>query len=107
MFVAIYSFHVKPSAEKPFLESWEALTILIRDHLGAWGSRIHKSDEDNIYIAYAQWPSRDFWEKDSNGLMPEEADSHRQTMRASCEEIKTVYRLEMVSDLLIHQDKRD
>jgi heme-degrading monooxygenase HmoA len=101
MFVAIYSFDVKPTKEAAFLSAWEALTIMIKDHLGGWGSRIHKSD-DGQYIAYAQWPSRDFWERDNANLLPAEASKHRAIMKGACMEIKTVYRLEMICDLLIH-----
>ncbi len=103
MFVAIYSFQLKPGNEKNFLEAWEALTILIRDNLGALGSRMHKSEKEGVYIAYAQWPSRELWERDSSGLLPKEAHIYRQKMKAACTEIKTIHSLEVLSDLLIHE----
>jgi heme-degrading monooxygenase HmoA len=98
MFVAVYSFKVKEEAYNHFLNSWEALTRLIYQYEGSLGSRLHRADHQ-LYIGYAQWPDRETWSASGNKL-PEEAQHWRQMMRDSCEEISTVYTMEVAADLL-------
>lgn len=98
MFAAIYLFEVKKRDEKTFVESWESLTKLIYEHCGSLGSRLHKESEGR-YIAYAYWPSEDFWQNSSDKL-PKEADLYRGQMRESCTKIETLHKLNTVSDLL-------
>lgn len=99
MFIAIYQFEVFPGKEEPFKESWRALTELILKYEDSLGSRLHQ-ENNQIYIAYAQWDSREQWEN-SGGNLPESANEYRQLMRAACSEITTIHELEMVDDLLI------
>jgi quinol monooxygenase YgiN len=62
MFCAIYRFMVKPDKHDQFREGWRILTEqLIRDN-GSLGARMHRS-HDGSWIAYAQWPCRDTWER--------------------------------------------
>lgn len=98
MFAVIYKFKVRQGQDKKFKESWKALTQLIYKHEGSLGSRLHKS-EGQLYIAYAQWPDKETWEK-SGSKLPKSADAVRMAMRESCEEIKTEYQLEIADDLL-------
>ena len=85
MFIAIYSFQVKPEKESEFIETWEKLTELIYKHEGSLGSRLHKASETE-YIAYAQWPSNELWEN-AGSKLPENANSIRETMKSCCEKI--------------------
>ena len=78
MFSVIYKFEIKPDRKDSFEKSWKDLTHLIYDYAGSLGSRLHKEDECN-YIAYAQWPNKETWEKSSNKLpeksvLPSESD---------------------------------
>ena len=98
MFIVIYSFKLKENSEKDFIESWKGLTLLIRNHEGSLGSRLHKKDSLN-YIAYAQWPDKITW-KNSGNKLPAEAVQHRINMKNTCTEIKTEYELSVVEDLL-------
>lgn len=75
------------------------MTLLIRKYEGGLGSRLHKQT-DIRYIAYAQWPDRETWEK-SGSKLPESADEIRKMMRESCEKIETIYELTVVDDLLV------
>jgi len=102
MFAVVYSFEVKKGAEKRFERSWAELTKLIREHRNSLGSRLHQGSSPTSYIAYAQWPDRKTW-ADSDVSMPTETEHWRSEIRASCTDIKTVYELDMVSDLLINQ----
>ena len=98
MFAVIYSFKVKPSRDKQFIEAWKALTELIYQNRGSLGSRLHKSSSGE-YIAYAQWTDQSTWEKPWKDMTSEAKEASFQ-MHDACVEIKTLYRLEMTSDLL-------
>lgn len=79
------------------------MTILIRDHEGGLGSRLHKKS-DTEYLAYAQWPDRTTWENAGDKLPPE-VDEIRQAMRSSCEKMDTLHEMDMVDDLLVNMSK--
>ena len=104
MFTAIYRFKVKTGFEERFLQSWRELTKLLIKHEGGLGSRLHKSVEENVFIAYAQWPNREMWEKQPKSNLPESANEIRNQMRESCSEIVTIHELEVIEDLLVKQD---
>ena len=98
MFIAIYQFEVIQGQEEQFKESWNALTKLIIKYENSVGSRLHHAD-GQVYIAYAQWYSREQWENAGSNL-PDIADEFRKQMKASCSEIKTIHELEVIDDLL-------
>ena len=98
MFIAIYSFKVRPGAEKAFERSWRDLTKRIYEYEGSLGSRLHTS-EPGTYIAYAQWPDRKTWEHAGKKL-PESAKTVSQQMKDSCEKIETIFQLDVIDDLL-------
>lgn len=101
MFVVIYQFKVKKGLRSEFVEGWNGLTKLIYQFEGSLGSRLHQEDED-MYIAYAQWSNKRAWESSGNNLPPE-SEKFRTLMRNSCHEITTIHKLNMVSDLLANQ----
>lgn len=98
MYAVIYSFQTRPGSEDQFVEAWTKLTRLIYENRGSLGSRLHKASEGE-YIAYAQWPDKASWQKPWEP-MPEAAQAASQQMREACTEIKTLYQLEMETDLL-------
>ncbi|MEZ4805581.1 MAG: antibiotic biosynthesis monooxygenase [Bacteroidia bacterium] len=98
MFVVIYSFQVKPDYTAQFEKAWQALTVLIYEHEGSMGSRLHKKDACH-YIAYAQWPNRETW-KNSGTKLPSEANQIREEMKLACTKIETLHELELIDDLL-------
>jgi quinol monooxygenase YgiN len=61
-FCVIYQFRVRPGMEGTFKQGWIRLTEAIRAKRGGLGSRLHLS-EDGIWVAYAQWPDRETWER--------------------------------------------
>lgn len=99
MFCAVYRFSVKPGADAPFKEAWRRLTELIYEYEGSLGSRLHSCGVDGEYIAYAQWPSRETWER-ASGIPAELADAPKKSMREACIKIETIHELEVVDDLL-------
>jgi quinol monooxygenase YgiN len=99
MFCLIYRFTVKPGEVDTFLEAWRALTLLIRDHEGGLGSRLHQ-ETPLTYIAYAQWPDRLTWEN-SGSKLPAAATEIRARMRGAMDKMETLFELPMVDDLLV------
>ena len=106
MFSVIYKFKVKSGLEESFINSWSALTKLIYQFEGSYGSRLHKESEGH-YIAYAMWPDKDTW-KNMGAKLPPEAKAFSVQMKEACDHIETSYELEVVSDLLqnkIHSEE--
>lgn len=99
MFCVIYRFHVRQDKEELFINSWSAVTRLLKDVHGACGSRLHKSDS-NQWIAYAQWPDEQAWSATKNG--PEELDQARRVMRGCLEDpaVETLFKLNVIEDQL-------
>ena len=97
MFVAVYSFHIKPGLGAVFEKSWKNLTKLIYNFEGSLGSRLHKQ-KSHHYIAYAR-PDKAAREKAGNN-MPDKSSSIRKTMKDSCEKTETLFELEVVDNLL-------
>lgn len=56
MFIVLYRWRLKPGMERQFTENWSAITQHYVKHCGSLGSRLHLGTDD-IYYAYAQWPS--------------------------------------------------
>ena len=98
MYVVLYSFVVKPNHEDQFLEAWKGLTALIYKHEDSLGSRLHKKEDLN-FIAYAQWPSKIIFDNAGQHL-PEEANTFKNGMKASCIKIEILNKLEVIEDLL-------
>lgn len=61
-FAVVYQWRIKPGKEGQFHEAWEKLTRSLYEHRGAQGSRLHRTDSGTL-VAYAQWPSREHWER--------------------------------------------
>jgi hypothetical protein len=53
MFIAVYEFKVKPGKEKEFEESWATVTDNFIRSRGTHGSRLHKTDQEQVYVGYA------------------------------------------------------
>ena len=100
MFTVIYKFSVKAGMEDQFIAAWAEMTDLIKTYEGGLGSRLHL-EKSGEYIAYAQWPNREQWEKAGDRL-PESAETVRKAMRDSCDEMETIHEMKVVVDLLIH-----
>jgi hypothetical protein len=61
-FAVIYRWKVKAGMEAQYQRGWEQVTKRLMAERGALGSRLHRM-EDGTWVAYAQWPSRDAWER--------------------------------------------
>ena len=104
MFTVIYNFRVKSDKKAEFEQSWNEITTLIYKYCNSLGSRLHKQKDNNDYIAYAQWPD-EYTFRNSKGKLPESADSTRSIMRDSCNEIETLFELDVIDDLVQSKTK--
>lgn len=102
MFIAVYEFKVIQGRDEAFRSAWLKLTEGIYQSYGSRGSRLHISAQPNMYVAYAQWPSRDDW-ANPKGALPAEFDQAKAQMMACLESSKTVYELEVTDDFLQHK----
>lgn len=99
MFIALYEFTVKPDKTAEFKAAWYETTQGIYAELGSLGSRLHSTTQDNLFIGYAQWPSRAFREAIDGGLSPKyEAARHR--MKECLLASKTLHEMQVESDYL-------
>ena len=98
MYIVIYEFKVKENNTQKFIDSWKAMTNLLKLHEGSLGSRLHKQKELH-YIAYAQWPSKEIFDNYRKKL-PENVSEIIENMTDSCEVIKIAYHLEVEEYLL-------
>ncbi len=100
MFIVLYQFKVKSNREQEFCQAWHAGTIGIYESRGSLGSRLHKS-EDGTYIAYAQWPSAEQYEK--NLELASDAKAALTTVQECCDSVAILQRMTVVDDLLKEQ----
>ena len=99
MISVILEFEPIAEMENEFISSWKECTEVIYKNFGSLGSRLHRSDKGN-FIAYAQWPSKDAYEKSS--AWPEELVLVRDRMRSLLKggKPKVLHLLEVEVDLL-------
>ncbi len=99
MFIAVYEFKVLSGKEAEFQDAWAKVTEAIAKHRGGLGSRLHKTEQDGIFVAYAQWPSREqYFDESGAKKFSAEENLERNRMKAATEYIKTVYLMEVVDD---------
>ncbi len=99
MLAVVLEFDVIDGKEKEFVSAWTECTKVIYENFGSLGSRLHIA-ENGSYIAYAQWPNDDVYEK--SGEWPERLIKIRDRMRATLKEgkPKLLYKLMTEVDLL-------
>ncbi|MFI4872297.1 MAG: antibiotic biosynthesis monooxygenase [Phycisphaerales bacterium JB061] len=94
----IYRFRVREGFEQQFIDSWSRITVGLRDGRGALGSRLHRGPDD-IWYAYAQWPSAEVRSKAfAGGAVDAEAS---ELMREAIEEDLPEIVLSPEADFLI------
>ncbi len=101
MYCVVYEFKIKSGQNDIFEKAWADFTEAIHTVCGSLGSRLHRTGDTQIYVAYAQWPSKNLFEADvsldSYSLTDLEA---RTAMKNAVESTKKVYLLEVVDDRL-------
>jgi hypothetical protein len=102
MIVVLYQFTVKSGCQNTFEKNWATVTDAIKRTRGSLGSRLHKTENSVVYIAYAQWPSFEVYDSDNmiESYTPEE-ETARTLMKECCDKIETLHRMEVFDDRLI------
>ena len=98
----VYRWRVIAGREAQFEQGWRAGTERIAAEFGGWGSRLHKSGEPGVYVAYAQWPDEAAWKHAMESRMHHSDDEARQKYRDAIEPgtFETLFSGEVVADLL-------
>ncbi len=97
MFTVIYKWKVFEDKEQQFIESWKKVTEILYIKHGSLGSRLHKT-YDGFFLAYAQWPDLETWEKDKE--FTEEEQIIRNNIQDSVEERFEPITCDVLDDLL-------
>lgn len=97
MFAVIYRWKIKSGTELAFQEAWAERTNEIKEAHGGLGSRLHKAEDDS-WIAYAQWPSKEAW---SSAIGKKEEPSQASTvMKEATEDFEILHTLDVAKDML-------
>ncbi|GJQ62198.1 MAG: hypothetical protein SCALA702_12510 [Melioribacteraceae bacterium] len=99
MFVVIYEFKAKPGLENEFIDAWYEVTRGIYTEMGSLGSRLHSTETAGKFIAYAQWPDRNVWQKETRFSNQSFVDASEK-MKKTMESIKILHELDVLSDYL-------
>ncbi len=97
-FAVIYRWRIRTGLEEQFQQAWATITKLFMAERGALGSRLHQVD-DGTWIAYAQWPTRQAWER-SRELGPADPNASELMAEATEESFEPVL-LHPVQDYLV------
>ncbi len=102
MFAVIYRWRVIAGREAQFEAGWAAGTEAIKQEFGGLGSRLHAAG-DGIYIAYAQWPDRETWERATEAGMRHSNEEARRLYRDAIAPngFETLYAMPVTRDLLV------
>lgn len=83
-----------------FRAAWSQLTREIYTTQGSLGSRLHRT-EGGIFVAYAQWPCRDDWERSREIPFTPEGERCRRTMQECAVRILPDAHMTVIDDRLI------
>ncbi len=98
MFIALYRWKIIAGKEDIFREGWRRVTGEVYRKAGSRGSRLHQA-EDKTFVAYAQWNSREDWEKLPTSFILEDIEA-REMMNESIEESFPPMLMNVTDDLL-------
>ena len=100
MFVAVYGWRVHPGKEEQFRAAWRRGTELIAQKYGGLGSRLHRA-EDGRFIAVAEWPDRETWQKPFDEKMAyDEPETRAVFVDAVADAGDPLHLMEVTDDLL-------
>ena len=85
--------------ETEFEKAWAEVTEAISRLRGSRGSRLHTTAEPRLYIAYAQWPSAEIFDRNVTGYTETELASFAR-MKDAAESMRLLHRMDVKTDLL-------
>ena len=97
MFCVLYEFKVKAGQKEAFREAWRTVTENVVQEYDSLGARLHESD-DGAWIAYAQWPDINSWQR---GHVIIEEESKQMHVDNFLDEVpRVLMKLNVIDDLL-------
>lgn len=93
---------MNPDREADFREAWSRLTREIYTSQSSLGSRLHRR-EDGIFVAYAQWPNRDVWERSREVPFAPDGESWHRTLQECAVRILPDAHMTVIDDQLIQE----
>ncbi len=75
----IFETRVRPGEDEAFIRNWHDFSVPIQKYPGARGTRLHtKRGEEHVYIAIAEWNSREAREAAMADIRKNESDLAQQ-----------------------------
>ena len=103
-FAVIYRWRIRSGMEEQFRGAWEIVTKSLMEQREALGSRLHHA-QDDTWIAYAQWPTKQTWERSRElGSLDQAATA---AMREAIEESFEPVLMRPVCDHLVGNDSAE
>lgn len=97
MYCVVYEFTVDKKNEEKFKKLWHELTLKIIEECHSAGSRLHCVDNnENTWVAYAQWPSKEIYDNTPTKVSYEKI---RQEFLSTCNSVGVIYQMECVDNL--------
>lgn len=101
MYCVVYEFQVIPGENLRFEKAWSEFTEAIFRVRGSLGSRLHKTIAPDVYVAYAQWPSKEIFQSQVlDSAFTEKEKAARAAMQSTLLRSEQKYHLEAVADHL-------
>ena len=97
-FAVLYRVRLHPGMEHAYVSAWGRVTAALRTQRGGLGSRLHRGPDD-IWYAYAQWPSAEA-RRAAFALGPVDEAAEKQMASAVAERLPEIV-LEPMSDYLL------
>ena len=94
----LITWTIKPGMEDQFCEGWRRETKHIQSH-GGGGSRLHRAG-DNMFVAYARWPSRKAREETFEKAADRDPEARRMVEDATQERLPDMW-LTIEEDMLV------
>ncbi len=110
MYVVVYWWRVKAGKEEQFRDAWRRGTRQIARLYGGLGSRLHRAP-DGRFVAIAEWPDRETWQRAYDARMVYEDKEARALFVDAIAETppgnEPVFTLELLDDLLARSGALD
>ncbi|MBS0185527.1 MAG: antibiotic biosynthesis monooxygenase [Proteobacteria bacterium] len=105
MFAVIYRRFILPGRDEEYQQLWHKIAMYFKDHGGALGSCLHKTEKENEWVAYSRWPDSKTREKNwvQKESLPEEIKIAIQKLKDCMDDTKPHEEICMsvIDDLLL------
>jgi heme-degrading monooxygenase HmoA len=101
MLIALYEIVIKQGSEQKFEKAWADVTDAILRVRGSLGSKLHTTEAQGVYIAYAQWPSKELFDEGIGAKLFTETETNSLNAMKECSvQIKLLHTMKVCDDRL-------